>query len=407
MVKDTEYYDALGVAPEATPAEIKKAYRKKAMQTHPDKHPDDPDAAKKFQAIGEAYQVLSDPKLKERYDQFGKEESVPDAGFEDPSEFFTMMFGGESFKDWIGELSMLKDLTETAGVLGVDETEVLSEETKEQTKVDAAAESTGTDLLHVKEDEKESSTKIDAAKLEAAKKKKINQKQREELERLSHERREAKKVRVAELTTKLEAKIDSLIKASGSQQDIEKFNRDLQKEIDDLKMESFGLELLHTIGKVYNTKASAFLKSQKTFGLSRIISSVKQKGSTAKSAWNILSTAMDAQASMEEMVKAQEKGEEWDDARKAEFERTMTGKFVATAWVSSKFEIKGVLRDVCDKILNNKEVSAKERTKKAQALLVIGNMFLKAERTEDEDEEVRMFEDLMYDATQKKQKTKK
>jgi len=56
-VKDMELYNVLGVKTEASPGEIKKAYYRMAMITHPDKHKDDPQAKAKFQRIGEAYQV--------------------------------------------------------------------------------------------------------------------------------------------------------------------------------------------------------------------------------------------------------------------------------------------------------------------------------------------------------------
>jgi molecular chaperone DnaJ len=69
MKKD--FYDILGISKNASPAEIKKAYRKKAIQFHPDKNPDDKDAEAKFKEAAEAYEILSDADKKARYDQFG------------------------------------------------------------------------------------------------------------------------------------------------------------------------------------------------------------------------------------------------------------------------------------------------------------------------------------------------
>lgn len=105
-----DYYEILGVAKGATPEEIKKAYRKVAIQYHPDKNPGNKEAEEKFKEAAEAYEVLSDPDKRAQYDRFGH--SRPGQGgygghhmnMEDIFSQFGDIFGGENnpFESFFG-----------------------------------------------------------------------------------------------------------------------------------------------------------------------------------------------------------------------------------------------------------------------------------------------------------------
>ena len=92
MAEKRDYYEVLGVAKNATPEEIKKAYRKKAIQYHPDKNPGDKEAEEKFKEAAEAYDVLSDAQKRAKYDQFGH--SMGPQGFGGGAGGFGGGFGG-------------------------------------------------------------------------------------------------------------------------------------------------------------------------------------------------------------------------------------------------------------------------------------------------------------------------
>jgi curved DNA-binding protein CbpA len=110
-VFETDYYDLLGVSPTATTAQIKKGYYQAAKVHHPDKG----GSEETFKTISVAYEVLSDPDKRERYNKYGK--AVFEKGddiFTDPRELFKNMFGGEKFKEFFGELSLGDDFSATS-----------------------------------------------------------------------------------------------------------------------------------------------------------------------------------------------------------------------------------------------------------------------------------------------------
>lgn len=241
---------------------------------------------------------------------------------------------------------------------------------------------------------------------EKEKKKGLSKEQREELAAYEAERRKERDARVNTLAEKLVNYISVWTETDKSADVTTAFREKTKLEIENLKMESFGLEILHAVGQTYLAKGSSFLKTHKSFlGLGGFWSRIKDKGAIAKETWGTISTAIDAQMTMEEMARAEEKGgEEWTDEKRAEYEKRVTGKILAAAWRGSKYEIQGVLREVADKVLNDKHVKLEKRIERAQALIVVGELFAKAERDPEEEGDFMAFEQLMAEAQMKKDK---
>jgi molecular chaperone DnaJ len=100
MAIKRDYYEVLGVSKNASAEELKRAYRKLALQYHPDRNPNDPQAESRFKEVNEAYEVLSDASKRQRYDTFGHAgtQGIPGfdfggAGFGGINDIFDMFFG--------------------------------------------------------------------------------------------------------------------------------------------------------------------------------------------------------------------------------------------------------------------------------------------------------------------------
>lgn len=341
-----------------------------------------------------------------------------------------MIFGGSAFVDLIGEISLMKDLTATMDITMQEmEEEELAEAAEEklnihdaETKAAATAEAshgaataipvpgpvpaaaaaaepsekptptsgTSTPRRYLGQqaimDKSEEEARMDAAGLsqeekelrKKEKKKGLSREQQERLAAYELERKKAREERVNTLASKLIDKLSVWTETDKGPDVTRAFEEKIRLEVENLKMESFGLEILHAIGATYTSKATSFIKSQKFLGISGFFSRLKDKGTLAKETWTTISTAIDAQMTMEEMAKLEEKGgEDWTDEKKAEYEKKVTGKILAAAWRGSKFEIQSVLRDVCDQVLGDKRVKLDKRLERAHALVIAGNIYSK------------------------------
>ncbi|KAJ4488950.1 X-domain of DnaJ-containing-domain-containing protein [Lentinula edodes] len=358
---ETVYYDTLGVPVTATTDEIKKAYRRLAIKHHPDKNPSDPLAADRFKSIAIAYQTLSDPTLRAKYNEFGARESAPEGGFVDPEEVFSAIFGGERFVGVIGHISLAKDMK-----AALQEAEEEAEEGKDGSDGAARIRDGKGERLVLSEEEK-------------AKKEEKNRKK-------AAERAAARAERVDKLVANLERKLGIFTESATGINDVDvtrSWRTICELEAEELSHESYGPELLQAIGFVYVSKAKQFLATNQTFlGVGGWLHNVQGKYHVFSETVSTLRSALELK-SVFDQIQAAEKAGNLSPEERQKLEEQAAEKGLQALFKGAKLEIDSVLREVCDRILlleaedpSSSSIGREKAVLRAAALQILGEAYM-------------------------------
>lgn len=325
--EEKTYYDILDVPCDASPVEIKKAYYKLSKQHHPDKNPEKKEeATAMFQQIGEAYQVLSDPELRERYDKFGKE-GVEQHDFVDPSAMFSMLFGGGKFEHLVGELKMAYMAKN-----GMDE-----------------------------------STDNGKPMSEASANREFQVWQAE---------------RVAELSRLLVQRLDRYV-----QGDERGFALEAFEERASLKDESTGEKMLESIGHTYVQTAKTVTAKFRTHG---VFSDMRSKGLQFQKGFRSFESGISAVSGLvrtgvthyklsKRIEKLQRAGAQEEDIKKdievGKFTSHILGGVHDVLWRFSRFDVEDTVRKVATIVTSERGAPQEVLQRRCDALIVLGSIF--------------------------------
>lgn len=356
----------LGLTATATQEDIKKAYRKLAIKLHPDKNPNDPEGEERFKTLATAYQVLSDPQLRHKYNEFGASTPglVPEDGFVDPEEVFGSLFGGKRFQDIIGTISIGKDMKE-ALQQDSEELERVAENEEKQGKVESA------------EGEEKSVGKKKDAGLTPEQKAAKDEKERKRDEERAKQREERVSALAEKLIRKLSIYTESVANANDAdlERQVQQSFREITRlEAEELKQESYGVELLHVVGFVYAAKSKHYLASTGTFwGIAGVFHSAASSFHVVRETVSTVRAALELKQVFEELAKAEEKG--ITEERKKQLEEDAATKGMKALFKGAKLEIESIIRDVAERVLYDQNVSKETQRLRAIALGNVGDIY--------------------------------
>ncbi|KAK6507591.1 hypothetical protein TWF481_006018 [Arthrobotrys musiformis] len=387
---DTYYYDLLGISPGASGIDVKKGYRKQAFISHPDKNPGNAEAHKKFLEISEAYRILSDPQLRAHYDQAGRD-GVDEDGSVDASEMFGRMFSGESFQDWVGDNTILTDIIRLAelhlgdgGVEGgfpmVDSSHLIDDGDSEATYEPFDGDQYRRDI------------------------KRRNEELRDyRIFELQEEISKKREQRISFVAEKLAGKLD--VFARDKKKSERRFRAAMEREAEHLKLESFGVHILNTIGSVYKSKATehgwyrtiGFLSTAYYYPHDKYASAKD----TAKTVWNLLDAQKairearldDLDLADAEMIKAERGPEE-----QRLIETIAAGKMLMACWGLVRKDLIGIIKEACNTVLYDERIPYSVLERRAKAAMIIGEIFSNAHRDANDHVTEGLFEKIVSDS---------
>eukprot|EP00529_Nitzschia_sp_RCC80_P001007 CAMPEP_0113495840 /NCGR_PEP_ID=MMETSP0014_2-20120614/29813_1 /TAXON_ID=2857 /ORGANISM="Nitzschia sp." /LENGTH=544 /DNA_ID=CAMNT_0000389743 /DNA_START=24 /DNA_END=1658 /DNA_ORIENTATION=+ /assembly_acc=CAM_ASM_000159 len=321
-VVDTYYYEVLSVESNAEETKIKRQYYKMARMYHPDRNPGDAEAAAKFKEAAEAYQVLSDPELRAKYDKLGKDAlsgdktSAVDDQKPDPNLILAYLFGSDQFNDYIGRLA-----TSTSAMLG------------------------------------------DSPKLSAK------------------DARTLQVRRCTRLATKLVSLIDGWVNG-----DMDSVEVAWRIEGVALSKASYGWELLQVIGMAYEVVAVQFLGSNDSgLGMPSIAkwAEGKKAGNKlakagSKNQWEALMATMDAMKVQQEYQKKLAEATSPEEKQKLEKEMAdaITSVMLKIVWSTTSVDIVVTVHEAAQMVFFDQSVDSETRMMRAKAVKKLGEIFV-------------------------------